>query len=507
MELNITKQTVCTNDLSFSQNVEQGVDFTVNIPDYCGSVQRILKYSLTPRIFQKKITGQTLSIEGNAFFSIIFLDESGAVSGYESVAPFSKNIELGANYDCLFLNVNAKCGYINAKAITPVRIDVNSVIELSVSLYTKKSTEIISDIDCADVFLNRGETLATMPISASEKNMILDEEIPLTNDFPSIYGILRHNSFVTVSDTKIVNNKVIVKGEFKLHLLYCSDKRKPCCFDCAIPFSQIIDVDGVNENCKCETNVEVLSVDIKPRSNFDGDVRSFLLCAKLCISVNAYCDNNIAVVYDAYSSKFNTTSENSNTFVEKLSGNINEVFGCKKTLDFSDGELGSIIDIWSLCATKGYRIEGNSLIISGTVTICGLCENEEGTVNYFERPIDFEYTSSAGTMPENLRIDPSVEVLNLSHTLISANSIEISVELALEANIYAKNRLNVLTDFKALDDNLKKPSDCSMIIYYAERGEHTWNIAKRFGASPEDIMSVNSVSSVIPENMPIIISC
>lgn len=507
MELNITKQTVCINDLSFNQNIEQGVDFTVNIPDYCGSVQRILKYSLTPRIFQKKIAGQTLTVEGNACFSIIFLDENGAVSGYESVAPFSKNIELGAVYDCLNISVNAKCGYINAKAVTPARIDVNSVIELSISLYTKKTTEIISDIDCPDVFLNRGETMATVPISASEKNMILDEEIPLTSDFPSIYGVLRHHSTVIIKDTKIVNNKVIVKGEFKLHLLYCSDKRKPQCFDCAVPFSQIIDVDGVHENCKCDANVEVLSVDIKPRSNFDGDVRSFLLCAKLCISVNAFCDNNIAVVFDAYSSKFNTSSENSNTLVEKLSGNINEVFGCKKTLEFSDGELGNIIDIWPVCSTKGYRIENNSVIISGSVNVCGICENEEGTVNYFERPIDFEYTSAENSMPENLRINPSITVVNLSHSIIGANSIEISIELALLANIYSKHQLNVLTDFKALEDAAKKPSECSMIIYYAERGEHTWNIAKRFGASPEDIMSVNSVSSIIPDNMPIIISC
>ena len=72
MELNIKKQSVCVNELSFNQNAEQGIDFTVNIPEYCGKVERLLKYNLIPRINSKVLNGQTLTIEGAAYFSLIF---------------------------------------------------------------------------------------------------------------------------------------------------------------------------------------------------------------------------------------------------------------------------------------------------------------------------------------------------------------------------------------------------------------------------------------------------
>lgn len=506
MELNITKQTVCIADLSFNQNVEQGLDFSVNIPEYCGSVQKILKYTLIPRIFSKKLSGQTLMIEGNACFSIVFLDENGCVGGYECVTPFSKNLDIGSAIDCLNIHIKPKCGYINAKAITPTRIDVNSVIELSISIYSKKATEIIGDIDCADVFINRGEAPATSPVSATEKSIILEEEIALLAEQPSIYGVLRHDSKALINDIKIVNNKVIVKGDFCLHLLYCSDNRKPCHLDTVIPFSQIVELDGIHENCKCNATAEILSVDIKPRSNFDGDVRSFILCAKLCLNVNASCDDNIAVIFDAYSSKFDTSSENSNTTFEKLLGTISEVFACKKEIEFSEGELNNVIDLWCNCVMQGWRIENNSIFINGTVTVCGLCEDAESSVSYFEKPIDFEYCTAAESLPGNARAEAEIDILSLKHSVTRNCCLALDIELSLSVNIYEKRRINVLTDFKVLDETQKNKKDCSMVIYYAERGEHTWNIAKRFGASPEDIMTVNSVDSVIPNNMPLIIS-
>ena len=156
MELNITKQTVSINDLSFKQNVEQSVDFSVNIPDYCGSIQRILKYHLEPRVCSKSINGQTLTVDGNAHFSVIFIDESNHVSSYDCVSPFSKNIDLGENIDYYSASIKAKCGYVNAKAITSSRIDVAAVVELSIKICSKKTTEIISDIDCSEIFANKG---------------------------------------------------------------------------------------------------------------------------------------------------------------------------------------------------------------------------------------------------------------------------------------------------------------------------------------------------------------
>jgi len=508
MELNITKQTVSINELSFNQNVEQGVDFTVNVPEYCGSIQRILKYCLNPRIFSKSINGQILSVEGNACFSIIYIDESGCVSSYECVTPFSKSIDLGANLDYLCINVKPRCSYINAKAITSSRVDVNSVIELSIKVFSKKTTEIISDIDCPDVFANRGEAPATIPINCSEKSIIIEDEIALPSDYPSIQSLLRYDSSVSINDTKIVNDKIIAKGQLDVHALYSAENRKNLfILDQTLPFSQIIDIDGINENCSCSVSAEIMSLDIKPKSNYDGEIRCLALCAKLCLTAEASCNNNIAVIFDAYSSKYDTVSETNDTVFEKHINSLSEVFACKKNIEFSEGDVANIIDIWGSAILQGYRTEGNSIVLNGCITVCSICENSEGEINYFERPIDFEYKTDCENNLENMRFEPLIDVVGIKHTASVGGSIEIVAELSLIVKIFEIKKINILTAFSAKNEPVKYHNDCSVIIYYAERGELTWNIAKRFNASPEDIMSVNSVSSVIPENMPLVISC
>lgn len=510
MELNITRESVTSCEITYNQNVEQGIDFTVNIPDYCGAVQRILKYTVTPRISSKNINGQMLCIEGNACFNILYLDEDSDVSSYEYSTPFQKNIDIGiSSADVMNVCIEAKCGYVNAKAVTPSRIDVHSVIELTVCVYKKKAHDIICDIDCKDIFISRGDAPATVPVNFAEKNMIIEEELLLESDMPSINCILRHDASAVVTGSKIVNDKVIAKGELKLEVLYCAeDKKSRQKYKTTVPFSQIVDVDGINDECKCDVSVDISSLEIKPRSAHDGLIHSFMLCAKLSINVKAFCNNDIAVIYDAYSKKYNTEISNCDTTFEKVINDIQELFVCKKNLEFSDGDVHNIIDLWCLTFSKGCRTEENNIIISGTVNVCLIAENIDGVINYFERPIDFEYRFLTGELPQNVKIEPNINTINSSYVSSGDNSLEIKIELSISASVIEIKTINILKSINVKEkENDNCYNGCSMFVYYACKGERVWDIAKHFSASPDDIMNVNKVSDVVCEDMPILISC
>ncbi len=509
MELNITRQTVSINEPGFTQNVEQGLDFSVTIPEYLGAVQRILKYYITPRISSKTINGQVLKIDGTACFNVIFLDDDNEISGFEYSVPFCKNVELNTSIDATNITVSAKCGYANIKPVSSSKIDVHSVIELGICIYYKKTTEVICDVDSSDVFLLRETTDAAMPISTAEKNMIIEEELMLDSEQPSIGCILRCKPDVCVQSTKIVNDKVIAKGELSVEIFYCSENKKERNRYCAaIPFSQIIDIDGINENCECDVCAEIAAFEIKPRNAYDGEARSFILTAKLMLCAKATCNDKICVIRDAYSSKFDTTATDCDVTIESIYNKFSELFVCKKTLEFSDGDIEKIIDHWCLTSVAGYKVEQNFVIISGTVNICILAENVSGTVNYFERPIDFEYRFDAGKLPQNIRLEPSVAVANSSFAPAGQNALEIKIELSLTASIYKVKQMKLITDLTIKEDKkCSSADDCSIIIYYATKGESVWNIAKKFGASPDEIMAVNSVGEQIFDNTQLLISC
>ena len=199
----------------------------------------------------------------------------------------------------------------------------------------------------------------------------------------------------------------------------------------------------MNEECTCDVSAEILTLEIKPRNAHDGECRSFMLNAKLCINVQASCNNDIAVIYDAYSKKYNVNLSCCDTTFEKVINNISELFVCKKNIEFSDGDIHNIIDLWCISALGGYRIEENNVIISGSVTVCLIAENSDGVINYFERPIDFEYRFDGEVLPQDVRIEPTLNALNSSYSVIGDNSLEVKIELSVTAAIFEIKTLNI----------------------------------------------------------------
>lgn len=508
MELNITKENLSINEQCFSQNIEHGVNFDVSMPDYCAAVQRILKSSVVPKIVSKNCSSQTLSLDGDLCFSLLYLDEEGCLHNFEHHEAFNKSVEVGENAENCTFTVACKCGYFNTKAVSLRRLSVNSVVQLNIKGNCKKTTEIVADIDCADVYQNRGTAAATLPISTAEKNIIIEEELEIGHTQPAVNRILRYSAEATVSGHKIINDKVIVKGELHIDVLYCAEgKNRTEKYNASLPFSQIMDLDGVSEECTCNVCLEVASVDIKPRNGYDGDAKSFLLNARVCISVEAVCNNDIPVIFDAYSPKYNLDLCCEKAKVSKMIEDISESYICKKKLDFSDGDIANIIDLWCDGMLTSSHTDGLSIVANGTVIVYMLCESTDGNINYFERPIDFEYRYDAGSLPENSYCNSSICVLNSGYAITGDNSLDVRIELQINTSVFENNTLNIVTDVKLCDICNVCGNEYSMMIYYASCGEKVWDIAKRFNTSPDEIIKINEIEEVLNCDKTLLIPC
>ena len=74
MEYNLSK-----NNISYVSNFldtvnEQIVDVDITLPDYCPDIEKILKCTLVPKIYTKKISGGQLSIDGVSSVRIMYCD-------------------------------------------------------------------------------------------------------------------------------------------------------------------------------------------------------------------------------------------------------------------------------------------------------------------------------------------------------------------------------------------------------------------------------------------------
>ncbi|MBQ6816670.1 MAG: DUF3794 domain-containing protein [Clostridia bacterium] len=499
MELNILKQDICVNEKIFSQSSEHPIDSSFILPDYYPEISKILKCRAVPRISATRLNGQTLTVDGTVLINLIYCSSENEIFGYEQTLQFSKTFEIGTEIQDAIPECNVKCEYINCRAMGVRKIDVHGAVGVYVLVYKKQATRAIADIDNPDIIVRRGQIPATSPMGYGEKSLIIEEELEIGSGQPSIRNILKYDIKAINKECKIISGKIVVKGDLNVFVLYCPDNSNtPQVYRNTIPFSSIIDIDGITEECECSCKTCIALADIKPRTSASGETKSFILNVKLNFWASACCNNDLSVITDAYSTHYNADVSLKDITVEKIFKTVNDVFVCKKSIDNISENIKSVVDIWCDSLTTSSAITNNKLSANGTVTVSLLVLNEAGTPEIIERPLDFNYELPIENATGGMYTKCEITANNLGYTMLSSNGLEITAEMCVNANVFAPAKINLVTDVLVDEANVKtKSNNSALIIYYADAGECVWDIARKYNSLPSEICEINSLENEI----------
>lgn len=500
MEYKSLKTSVFSLDTAFCESAEQAIDVDFTLPEYYPDVSKILKCRAVSRVVSKGISGSNVLIEGCVTVTVIYCGSDNCISSYEYQYPFSKNFDTGIDTDGCILKAKSKCEYINCRAVTSRKIDVHGAAGIYVTLSRRNITEVISDIDNSDVELLRGNVPATMPIGCNDKYLSIEEEIELGGGQPDIQCLIRYDADAYVTDNKILAGKAVVKGDMGVKILYSSENGAVHTVRCTLPFSQMLEMDGITDQCTCESKVYVACLEIKPRISASGESRSFLLNAKLLITSDCCCNNDIDVILDAYSRKYETNVSKNDICFSKIHENIHENFNCKKNFDFTGNSINAISDIWCDVKIENVVFNSDEMRITGAVTASVIAADGDNNPCFYEKIVDFDYTHPINTQNGTFKCTPEITVAGISYTITGTSNVELRIELNISAAIYECCTVPLITDMVLNNDTVKKPESSAMILYFADGGENVWDIAHKYFASVEEIRKINQIDENILKN-------
>ncbi len=505
MSENLLKTSVYTNEVVFSETLEQPIDADFSLPDYYPDIRKVLKCKAIPRITNKNLSGNNLSFDGVVSVTIFYCDDNGKINAFEYSSTFEKSKELGNDVENARITVTPKCEYINCRAISNRKIDIHGAISISVIAQKKISTEIISDIEDKNIEILRDFLPATSPTGYAEKYILIEEECEIGDENGGDI-ILRYDADAKIGECKTTNGKVIVKGEVVFNLRFSANGEIKCMQN-QIPFSQILDIETIGENCEAETEAIICFLDAKPKTDKEGKFKSVALNIKLLLSAETYCVDDIPIIIDAYSRKKKSEVSKNNISVKKMIKKINEVFSCKKKIDIEEGNISSVIDNWCDIKITGTKISDKTAVINGNVIASFITSDTDNTSRYFEKIIEFEYKYSIDTDYNNLSISPKIYINSCGYTILGENSLEIRCELNVCASIFVCSNTEAVNNLKIYDTpNEYKPNDSAMVIYFASKGERLWDIAKKYCSSGNDIKKLNEMTEdKIPETLSLLI--
>ncbi len=494
MDNKALKTDVYTNENVWSDSCEQPIDIEFTLPDYCPDISKIFKCKTAARIASKSLGEKSITVDGSICITLLYCDVNNNLCSYEYQYPFSKVKETDVETGGCNLTALAKTDYINCRAVSGRKVDIHGAVSIDLRLFCRKGCCVISDIDDRNIEARRLTAPSTSPMAYNEKYVIIEEEIALSGGAAPIGKIIRYDAYPSVSECKVISDKVMTKGEMTVTVTYCAENSTaPEVVKTLIPFSQIIDMQGVSDTCECETKSSLAFLEVKPKTNAAGECKSFSLNAKLLLCSQAFCADDVPIISDAFSRRFEADIVKGRVVFTKICDNVKERFHFKESVNLNES-VSSILDLWCDIQSKAVKFENGKMLITGVMLVCIVGVLENGETTFFEKPLDFEYARQITNLGDNLECQPEITVVSCGYTINSPTMLEIRADIALNAAVLEKTGIELVTDLKLNEQKLKpKKSNCSLTVYFVSGNECVWDIARIYNASVDEIIKINNL--------------
>lgn len=503
MNYDVSSETIAVRNLVFEGCQENPIDMEFSLPDYCPDIQKILKCQVRPSISARNISGDRLNIDGTINIRMIYLDSDRmSVRLCENSSPFSCSIDIRSAPENAVAVTSCRLEYVNCRAVSPRKVDVHGAFAICTRVYNKDSMDIACCVNGNDIQQKLSDITASNLCGIGQQQFSINESLDLGQGKPVPELIIRSDASLIMDEYKTLVNKVIVKGEALIKILYMSDMNSGQLetMEYSVPVSQVVDVPGAAEGCRCVINAEILGHDEQVQSDGQEGLSLISTDIKIAVAVAAYVDKEIAAVTDIYSTLYDVEHSHEIVRLCRLCDTVKDTFSAKACVDLPETKISRVIDVWSDTSSMNCKYQGDKLVFDGKMNMCILAIDLEGIPFYIERVIEIGHTKDFSSLSEDITAECTVVPISIGYRITSNDSIEIKSDVKLFADIYCCERLTMVTGASADENQPKlKDTDAALTIYYADGGETVWDIARRYYTCVEAVKKENDMDTDVIE--------
>lgn len=500
MELNLQKQTVSINETIYDGVVEQPLECDVLLPDYCPDIQKILRCEVVPSLLLTAVNGDKLSVDGMAMAHLYYLDENGCIRHAEYKIPYTRVVELRCAPQNPSVCVAQSVDYFNCRAVSSRRLDMRGAVTMNVRVTGQTEEEVLVAAEGAGLQLcpDTAENACVLPRVMRQASV--REEVELGYGKPAVGAVIRASASAQVTDYKAITGKLVTKGEITVKVIYqCEeDAKKLDVMEYALPLSQVIDLDGVDEDCSCSVWYEVCSLDVTPKANADGENRAFTVDISLNACASAYRRMQLDAVCDCYSTSYECKPTVRQVPLLRLIDTVDETCMYKETLDLPP-DAGSIVDVWCTAGAPAVQIEEDCAVVSGKMTVCMFVCEANGEIAYYDQTREYSHRVALRGPYETLVFSPNASAGTAAFTMSGHEKLEVRCPVRVWGEVCSLYRRTVVCDVTVDETRAKTRRDNVLYLYYASEREPVWEIAKRYNTSVAAIRAGNQLEGDVLE--------
>ncbi len=476
--------------MSESLSGQQSIEADIVLPDYYNSIGKIIKCDIEPITEAVNMNSEKISIAGNARLTLLYIGEDKKLYSYENDYKYTKVFQLQSNDNGLNAFVRQNVFSLNYRALAPKRIEVRGIIQLALKLTYINEIPVISEADDSDIITKNSLMNIYSPVASATREFTVSQEFSSAEINDNIGIIIRKNCRNKINEMKSIHNKLYIKGSVETEITYVTENENSVKNTIlSVPFSEVLDMFGIEENDIIDIFSQNVYADVKLK---DEASASLELRCNVSLNINVFRYTELTLISDAYSLKNSIISNTKELSLiksfEKLTANENISFEA----DASD--LGSL----KVCDAFVDNIKVSPEIADGKATVLitalfnAIVKDNEENLSVISR----EHTAEAilSNASDKAVINCNAKVLSISALQTSGGKIRFNCDIFIEFHTADICKTNCFTEL--LTDSSESEADNErVIVYFAQKGEELWSIAKENRTSVRRIKEVNQLSS------------
>lgn len=493
--MEIIKDILKVDELQGQEEIESLVEGEIYLNQGDAEIGNVLWTDGKIEILSTKIVQDKILVNGLVKFKVVYKSNEEDVNIYslETNGDFREEIEIEGITEDMTVKVKSNLEYIESNLEEDRKVSLKAFINLFGKVEQANVMEIIEEV-------NEGENLQLLKEKIKYNDVfdkvdsyaLVQEAFELEDHQPDIDEILKIDMNPYEKEFTISTDRIIISGIVEYSLIYFGGNKLNS-IKKEIPFTHFLEIENVDENSKCQLNMEVVNGEYELKENLDGDLKVIDIESKVKIIGKVYEQKEKEVITDAYS-----TSRKINLETEeiRLMENIKDITDREDiSKEFKEGVFKEIFGIEGNPKIIGSNYMEDKIMIEGLLSLnIYYLDNIKDEITTLQDEIPFKSYITAEELGKDvlINIDPSLEKLNYS---LEDNILIVDGTIKNQISINRERKANIISKIEETDEIIDKKDGPSIIIYIVQRDDILWDISKRYNTTVEEIMLANNIDS------------
>lgn len=476
-----------------------------NVPDVKSDIDEIITDSGRIVIDSIRVSNQKVNLKGKLCFSLLYgsFNDNRLLHNMSGEILLDETINMEGINDSDSINVKCDIEDLSIGIINSRKISVKTIVGLKLVAEDicdiQPVVDVVFDgkIDC----LKKELDISQIVIFKKDIFRVKDE-VDIPSNKLNMSQILWESLDVRSINTRLLNGKVDINGEFQMFVLYEAEEENAPVqwFETIVPFSGNVELPECSEEMIADISVNISNAAVNIKPDYDGEQRVLEYEMVLDLYIKVYNEETVTIISDVNSVCKQLNPKFRKTWINSLL--MKNVSKCKVADKIKlDAEKGQIMQ---LCCSKGKVKLDNVTPRENVIMVEGIVD------------MDIMYISSDDKLPicsqkEIIPFSQEVEVNNvnpdsivtirplleqISTNMAGNNEIEVKGYVSLDCLVFDGFSEEIIESIEECEFDMEAVQKSPCIVgYMVKKGDTLWKIAKKYYTSVDCLKSLNELRS------------